>query len=145
MVLVAVFFHLILTKTRIGRYLYLVGSNQVASRLSGIKVIRVRIAAYVLAGLLAGLVGVLLASRMGGPPGAAVGYEVIGIECAMIGGASLLGGTGSVLGTVLGSFILSTLSMGITMMNANDFYVPMLLNGFVVLGVVYLDRIWNKK
>ena len=56
MVLVAVFFHLILTKTRIGRYLYLVGSNQVASRLSGIKVIRVRIAAYVLACLLAGLV-----------------------------------------------------------------------------------------
>ena len=89
MVLVAVFFHLILTKTRIGRYLYLVGSNQVASRLSGIKVIRVRIAAYVLARL----VGVLLASRMGGPPGAAVGYEVIGFECAMIGGASLLGGT----------------------------------------------------
>jgi ribose transport system permease protein len=144
MVFVAVLFHLLLTKTRIGRYTHLAGSNQEASRLSGIKDIRVRTMAYVLAGLLAGLVGVLLASRLSAPPGAAVGYEIIGIECAMIGGASLAGGVGSVGGTVIASFILSTLSMGLTMMNANP-YIPTFLNGFVVLGAVYLDQIRIRK
>ena len=144
MVFVAVLFHLLLTKTRIGRYTHLVGSNQVASRFSGIKDIRIRIMAYVLAGLLAGLAGILLASRLGAPPGAAVGYEVIGIECAMIGGASLAGGVGSIRGTVVASFILSTLSMGLTMMNANP-YIPTFLNGFVVLGAVYLDQIRIRK
>jgi len=140
MVFVALFFHVILAKTRIGRYLYVVGSSQGAAHFSGIDVIRVKILAYALAGLLAGLVGVLLASRMMGPPGGAAGYEMIGIICAMIGGASLLGGRGSVIGTVIGSFILSTLSMGLTMMNSDKEYVPMLLNGLVVLLAVYLDQ-----
>jgi ribose transport system permease protein len=144
MVFVAVLFHLLLTKTGIGRYTHLVGSNPEASRFSGINVICVRIMAYVLAGLLAGLVGVLLASRLSAPPGAAVGYEIIGVECAMIGGASLAGGVGSVGGTVIASFILSTLSMGLTMMNVNPF-IPAFLNGFVVLGAVYLDQIRIRK
>jgi ribose transport system permease protein len=144
MVFVATLFHLVLTKTRIGRYFYLVGSNPEASRLSGIKVIRVRMLAFVLAGMLAGLVGVLLASRMMAPPGGATGYEMIGIICAMIGGASLAGGGGSVAGTVIGSFLLSTLSMGLTMMNVNP-YIPTFLNGFIVLTAVYLDQIRNRK
>ena len=100
--------------------------------------------AYLFAGLLAGLVGALLASRLGAPPGGAVGYEMIAIECAMIGGASLAGGVGSVGGTVIASFILSTLSMGLTMMNASPF-IPTFLNGFVVLGAVYLDQIRIRK
>jgi ribose transport system permease protein len=144
MVFLAVLFHLLLTKTRLGRYFRLVGSNMEASRFSGIKVIRVRVMAYVLAGLLAGLVGVLLASRMSAPPGGAVGYEIIGIECAMIGGASLAGGVGSVGATVIASFILSTLSMGLTMMNVNPF-IPTFLNGFIVVGAVYLDQIRIRK
>jgi ribose transport system permease protein len=144
MVFVTALFHLVLTKTRIGRYFYLVGSNPVASKLSGIKVIRVRVLAFVLAGLLAGLVGVLLASLMMAPPGGAAGYEMIGIICAMIGGASLTGGLGSVVGTMIGSFLFSTLSMGLTMMNANP-YIPTFLNGFFVLAAVYLDQIRNRK
>jgi len=144
MVFIATLFHIILTKTRIGRYLYMVGSNQTASRLSGIKIIRVRVLAFVLAGLLAGLVGVLLASRMGAPPGGATGYEMIGIICAMISGASLAGGAGSIVGTVSGSFLLSTLAMGLTMMNVNP-NVPTFLNGFIVLGAVFLDQIRNRK
>ncbi len=119
MVVVAVLSHLFLEKTRFGRYAFLVGSNPEASRLSGIKVIRVKILAFVFASMLAGLVGVLLASRLGVPPGAAAGYEMIGITCAMIGGASLSGGTGSVWGTVIGSFLISTLAMGISMVNVN--------------------------
>jgi ribose transport system permease protein len=144
MVFVAVLFHLLLTRTRLGRTLHLAGSNPVAARFSGIKVVRVRITAYVLAGMLAGLVGVLLASRLGGAPGGAAGYEIIAIECAMIGGASLAGGAGSIGGTVIASFILSSLSMGLTMMNANP-NLPTFLNGFVVLVAVWLDQIRIRK
>lgn len=145
MVIVATLFHLILNKTRIGRYFYLVGSNREAARFSGIKVVRVKILAFALAGSLAGIVGVLLASRMMGPPGSGSGYEMIGVICAMIGGSSLLGGRGSVVGTVIGSFILSTLSMGLTMMNTDKEYIPILLNGIVVLCAVYLDRLRSSK
>jgi ribose transport system permease protein len=145
MVVVAVLSHLFLKKTRFGRYAFLVGSNPKASRFSGIKVVRIKIMAFVLASMLAGLVGVLLTSRLGGPPGGAVGYEIIAITCAMIGGASLSGGTGSVGGTVIGSFLLSTLAMGLTMMNVDQIYLPMFLNGLIVLGVVYLDQKRNGK
>jgi ribose transport system permease protein len=140
MVIIAVLSHLFLEKTRFGRYAFLVGSSPDASHFSGIKVVRIKILAFVFASILAGFVGALLASRLGMPPGAAAGYEMIAIECAMIGGASLSGGTGSVWGTVIGSFILSTLAMGITMMNVNQIYIPTFLNGLILLGVVYLDQ-----
>jgi len=145
MVVVAVLSHLFLKKTRFWRYAFLIGSNPEASRLSGIKVVRVNILAFVFASMLAGLVGVLLASRLGGPPGGAAGYEIIAITCAMIGGASLSGGTGSVGGTVIGSLLLSTLAMGLTMMNVDQIYLPLFLNGLIVLGVVYLDQKRNRK
>jgi ribose transport system permease protein len=145
MVVVAALSHLFLEKTRFGRYAFLVGSNPESSRLSGIKIIHVKVLAFVFTSMLAGLVGVLLASRMGGPPGAAAGYEMIAITCAMIGGASLSGGTGSVGGTVIGSFLLSTLAMGLTMMNMNQISLPMFLNGLILLGTVYLDQTRNRK
>jgi ribose transport system permease protein len=145
MVVVAVLSHLFLEKTRFGRYAFLVGSNSKASRLSGIKVVRIKILAFVFASVMAGLVGVLLASRLGGPPGGAVGYEIIAIACAMIGGASLSGGAGRIGGTVIGSFILSTLAMGLTMMGGNQISLPMLLNGLVLLAAVYLDQTRNMK
>jgi ribose transport system permease protein len=140
MVVVAVFSHLFLEKTRFGRYAFLIGSNSEASRFSGIKVVRIKILAFVFASMLAGLVGVLFTSRLGGPPGGAAGYEMIAIECAMIGGASLSGGAGSAGGTVIGSFLLSTLAMGLTMMNANAVALPTFLNGLILLSAVYLDQ-----
>ncbi len=145
MAAIAVLTNLFLTKTRFGRQAFLVGSSPEASHFSGIKVIPIKILAFVFASMMAGLVGVLLTSRMGLPPGGAGGYEMIAIECAMIGGASLSGGTGSVGRTVIGSFLLSTLAMGITMMNINQIYIPMFLNGIVLLGVVYLDQKRNRK
>jgi ribose transport system permease protein len=145
MVVVAVLSHLFLENIRFGRYAYLVGSNPEASRLSGIRVVHIKTLAFVFASVMAGLVGVLLASRLGNPPGAAAGYEMIAIECAMIGGASLSGGTGSIGRTVIGAFLISTLAMGITMMNVDNMHTPMFLNGFVLLGVVYLDQRWNRR
>ena len=70
---------------------------------------------------------------------------MIAIECAMIGGASLSGGTGSIRGAVVGSFLLSTLAMGLTMMGANQISLPTLLNGLILLVIVYLDHIRNRK
>jgi ribose transport system permease protein len=141
MVIVAVLFHFITRKTRIGRSAYLVGSNPVAARFSGIKVQRVTTTVFALSGLLAGLAGVLLASRMVGPPGGAAGYETIGIACAMIGGASLSGGAGSIGGTVIGSFIISTLAMGLSMLNTSNPALPQLFNGVIVLVAVSLDQV----
>ena len=145
MISIAVLSHLFLENTRFGRYAFLIGSNPKTSILSGIKVVRIKILAFVFASMLAGLVGVLLTSRLGIPAGAAAGYEMIAIECAMIGGASLSGGTGNVGRTVIGSFLISTLAMGIAMIKVNQIYLPMLLNSLVLIGAVYLDQKRNRK
>ncbi len=145
MAIIAAISHLFLENTRFGRYAFLIGSNPKTSILSGIKVVRIKILAFVFASILAGLVGVLLTSRLGIPSGGAAGYEMIAIECAMIGGASLSGGTGNVGRTVIGSFLISTLAMGIAMIKVNQIYLPMLLNGLILIGVVFLDQRRSRK
>ncbi|HET6452681.1 MAG TPA: ABC transporter permease [Spirochaetia bacterium] len=140
MFFLVVLLHFVATRTMLGRYCRLVGSNPQAARLSGIRVHRVKLAAFLLAGLLAGLAGILLASRAVTTPNTPGGYEIIGMACAMIGGASLSGGTGSIGGTVLGSFLLSTLAMGLTMLNSSGPTIFIFLAGMVVLLAVYLDQ-----
>ena len=146
-VIVAVVSHLYLAKTRFGRYVYLVGNNPTASLLSGINVVRIKILAFVFSSMMAGLTGILLTSRAGGPMeySAGYGYEMIAIECAMIGGATIAGGTGNILGTVVGSLIIGTLTMGLDMMNVNHLQLPLFLNALILIGAVYLDQRQNKK
>ena len=141
MAFIAVLMHFVFAKTRFGRRVRMVGSNPAAARLSGIRVNRVTLLAYASAGMLAAVSGVLLTSRLGFPPGGAVGYEMIGITCAMIGGASLAGGVGSMGGTVIGSFLICTLSTGLSMANTSNPAYPFLFNGIVVLVAVYLDQL----
>ena len=113
MIVVAIIFSFILGKTRIGRYTYAVGSNEEAARRAGINVNRVKIITYIISGLLAALVGIILASRMlTSQPNSAVGYELNAIAAAVIGGTSLMGGVGTVAGTVIGSFIIGILNGG---------------------------------
>jgi ribose transport system permease protein len=146
MVIVAALSYLFLAKTRYGRYIYLTGSNSAASFYSGIKVVRIKILAFVLSGMLAGLTGVLITSRGGLPAGVQEGYEFIAIECAMIGGASLSGGTGSIGGTVVGSLIVGTLTVGLEMtMYWNQLYLPLFFNSLILLGAVYLDQRQKRK
>ena len=141
MIAVAILFSFILTKTRIGRYTYAVGSNEEAARLSGIKVDQVKIVAYIISGLLAGLVGIILASRMvTSQPNSADGYELNAIASAVIGGTSLMGGVGTVAGTVIGSFIIGILSVGLTMAGAN-YFLQKIVIGLVVIGAVTIDQI----
>ena len=141
-IMVAIVSHLVLAKTRFGRSVYLVGNNPTASLLSGINVVQVKILAFVFSSMTAGLAGILLTSRAGGPLeyAAGYGYEMIAIECAMIGGATIAGGTGSIMGTVIGSLIIGTLTMGLDMMNVDHLQLPMFLNALILIGAVYLAK-----
>ena len=144
MIAVAFICHFILKKTRIGRYTYAVGSNEEAARLSGIKVRWVKIVAYMFSAFLAGLVGVILASRMvTSQPNSAIGYELNAIAAAVIGGTSLMGGVGTVGGTVIGSFIIGILTVGLTMQGAN-YFMQQIVIGLVVIGSVAFDQLRNR-
>jgi ribose transport system permease protein len=144
MVLVALLFHFVLRRTRVGRYTYAVGSNEEAARLSGIKVGRIKIINYIICATLAGLVGVILASRMvTSQPNSAIGYELNAIASAVIGGTSLMGGVGTVGGTVIGSFIIGILTVGLTMQGTN-YFMQQIVIGLVVLGAVAFDQLRNK-
>ena len=145
MIAVAVLFSFILSRTRIGRYTYAVGSNEEAARLSGIRVNQVKIVSYIISGLLAGLVGIILASRMvTSQPNSADGYELYAIASAVIGGTSLMGGKGTVSGTVIGSFIIGILTVGLTMSGAN-YFLQKIVIGLVVIGAVAVDQLKGRK
>jgi ribose transport system permease protein len=144
MIAVAFLFHFVLKKTRIGRYTYAIGSNEEAARLSGIKVNRIKIISYVICAALAGLVGIILASRMvTSQPNSAIGYELNAIASAVIGGTSLMGGVGTVGGTVIGSFIIGILTVGLTMQGTN-YFMQQIVIGLVVIGAVAFDQLRNK-
>ena len=145
MIVVAIIFHFILKRTRIGRYTYAIGSNEEAARLSGIKVARVKNVAYIICAMLAGLVGVILASRMvTSQPNSAQGYELNAIASSVIGGTSLMGGVGTVGGAVIGSFIIGILTVGLTMQGAN-YFMQQIVIGLVVIGAVAFDQLRSKK
>jgi len=145
MVAVALIFSFFLGKTRTGRYTYAVGSNEEAARLAGIKVNQVKIIVYILSGFLAALVGVILASRMvTSQPNSAISYEMNAIAAAVIGGSSLMGGVGTVLGTVIGSFIIGILTVGLTMSGAN-YFMQQIVIGLVLIASVTVDQLRNRK
>jgi ribose transport system permease protein len=138
-VLVAVIFYVILSHTVYGRYLFSIGSNYEATRLSGIKVSKYIIITYMVEGMLAAVAGIILLGRLAvAQPTAATGYESNAIAAAVIGGASFSGGSGSVLGAIVGALIMSILSNGFTLLGFNAFFQQLAI-GFVVIFAVYLD------
>jgi ribose transport system permease protein len=145
MIAVAIIFSFILSKTRFGRYTYAVGSNEEAARRAGINVTRVKNITYIFSGLLAALVGIILASRMTtSQPNSAIGYEMNAIAAAVIGGTSLMGGVGTVGGTVIGSFIIGILTVGLTMQGAN-YFMQQIVIGLVVIGAVMVDQLKSRR
>lgn len=136
---------LVLSKTILGRYTFALGSNEEASRLSGVSVVRWKIAVYVVCGLFAGLAGVLIAARLNSAqPSLGLGYELDAIAAAVIGGTSLSGGEGSILGTVIGAFIISTLTNGLRIMSVPQEWQIVVTGGIVILAV-YLDVIRRRQ
>ena len=145
MIAVAIIFHFILRWMRIGRYTYAVGSNEEAARLSGINVHRVKIINYIFCGVLSALVGIILASRMvTSQPNGGSGYELNAIAAAVIGGTSLMGGVGTVGGTVIGSFIIGVLTVGLTMQGAN-YFMQQIVIGLVIIGASAFDQLRSRK
>lgn len=130
----------LLRRTVIGRNVFAVGSNEEAARLSGIRVLRVRIFAYAFSGIMAAAAGIIMCSRVtSGQPSIATGYEANAIASAVIGGASMRGGHGSVSGSILGAFILGVLMNGLNLLNVNQNWQTF-ATGLVVILAVWVDK-----
>ena len=139
-VLVIIVSAVILNYTRIGRYIYAVGGNENAARASGIRVSGVKLFAYIMCSGLAGLAGIILASRITtGQPNAGIAYELDAIAAVVIGGTSLLGGRGSIAGTVIGVLIIGVINNGLDLLNVTSYY-QQIIKGVIIVGAVLLDR-----
>jgi len=136
---------IILQKTKMGRYIFAVGSNKEAARLSGVNVQRWEMMAYVISGIMAGLGGIAFAAVFTTVmPARGQGFELYAIAGAVIGGTSLSGGVGSVFGTMIGVFIMSVLRAGLPSMDLQAHYQTF-FTGIVVIGAVLLDIYRNTK
>jgi ribose transport system permease protein len=136
---------LILTRTALGRYTFALGSNEEAVRLSGVNVDRWKIIIYVLAGAICGIAGLLIASRLNSAqPALGQGYELEAIAAVVIGGTSLSGGTGTVLGTIIGAFIMSVLTNGLRIMSVAQEW-QIVVTGVIIILAVYIDILRRRK
>jgi len=143
---IAIIAAIVLNKTKIGRYIYAIGSNREATRLSGVNIVRWETVAYVISGICAGIGGIAYAATYTTIlPGEGAGFELDAIAGVVIGGTSLSGGIGSILGTVIGVFIMSVLKVGLPYIDLQPHY-QLFITGIVVLIAVYFDvRSRNKE
>ncbi len=141
---VAVLFHLILKYTVYGKHTYAIGSNQAAARMSGINVERHLVMVYAIAGLLAGLAGMVVAARgLTAQAGMGLMYELDAIAMAVIGGVSLSGGRGSIVGTTIGMLIFGVIISGFTFLRLDAYYQEMIKGGIIVAAVV--ADVWRQR
>lgn len=137
-------FVVVTRKTRFGRYLYAVGGNERAALLTGLRVNRIKVWVYTLGGGLAGVAGLLVTARLdSAQPNAGLGYELDSIAAVVIGGTSLSGGRGSVMGTVLGCLIIGVLNNGLFLLNVSPFW-QQVVKGLVILAAVAIDKANSK-
>lgn len=138
---VAVGAHIMLNSTRFGRHIYAIGGNEQAARISGLNVGRIKIGVYMIAGLLSGLAGLVLSSRIGsGQPGLGVGYELDAIAAAVIGGTSLSGGIGTIWGTIVGALIIGVLNNGLDLLNVSAYWQTIVKGSIIVIAVIIDER-----
>ncbi len=130
----------LLTQTRLGRYIYALGGNEVTAKLSGISTTKIKVIVYSLSGLLSALAGIILTSRLSSAqPNAGLGYELDAIAAVVLGGTSLGGGMGSILGTITGALIIGILNNALNILNVSSYY-QMMVKGMVILAAVLVDR-----
>ena len=138
--IIAVAGYIVLSRTKLGRYAYAMGSNLEAARLSGIPIRRYLTSVYVISGALAGFGGMIAASRVNsGQPNFGLGLELDVIAAAVIGGASLFGGQGSVVGTLIGAFLIALIRNGSVLLDVNTFYQQVII-GVVIWLAVFWDQ-----
>lgn len=134
------FAYYVLTQTKIGRYVYAVGGNEEASRLSGLNTDNVKIFVYTVSGVLAAIAGIIVTSRLSSAqPTAGTGYELDAIAAVVLGGTSLVGGKGKILGTIVGVLIIGILNNALNLMDISSYY-QMIAKAGVILLAVLLDR-----
>ena len=145
LVICAVVTHFVLENTRLGRYAFAIGSNQMAAVYAGIPVAFHTVAVYAIGGALTGLAGMIEASRlMTGQPTAGLGYELQAIAAVVIGGGSLNGGEGSVVGTLIGAFIMGLLSNGADLLNISNYWQQVIIGSVIILAVT-LDEFRKRR
>lgn len=140
----ALLFHFVMNYTVYGKHTYAIGSNEAAARMSGINVPKHLVLVYAIAGMLAGLSAVILTSKnLTAQSGMGFTYELDAIAMAVIGGVSLFGGRGSIIGTVIGALIIGVITSGFTFLRLGAYYQEMVL-GCIIVGAVALDQ-WQQK
>lgn len=137
MIGVFVIAYIILNHLPLGRYIYAIGGNEEAVRLSGVKVKRIKAIVYLISGITASISGLIMTSRLAsGQPTAGDGYELDAIAAVVLGGTSIAGGRGHIFGTLLGALLLGVLSNGLNLMGVSP-YVQRVLKGAIIIGAIY--------
>jgi len=137
--------HIMLNSTCFGRYIYAIGGNEEATRLSGINVNYYKLWIYILCGVCTGIAGILFTARLGsGQPTAGVGYELDAITAAILGGTNLFGGAGTLIGTLIGALAMGLINNGQALMNVNS-YTQLIIKGVVVMIAVGISALRYKK
>jgi inositol transport system permease protein len=141
LVVMAIITHILYSRTKFGKYIYAIGGNEQAAHVSGINVAKYKILIYVYGGLLAGIAGLVVSSRIGsGQPGLGVGYELDAIAAAVIGGTSLTaGGIGTIPGTIVGALIIGVLNNILDLTNVSAYW-QQIIKGAIIIGAVVLDQ-----
>jgi ribose transport system permease protein len=139
MVFIYIGAHIFMSRTRYGRYIYAVGGNMEAARLSAVPLTSTLVFVYVISALLAGVGGVITVSQLkAGAPTYGAMYEMYVIAAVVVGGTSLTGGSGRVLGTLIGAFVIAVIRNGMNLMDVEP-YTQKVLLGAVILGAVLVD------
>ena len=145
LIVVAIIMHIVLAYTRFGRHTLAIGDNENAALTAGINVDLHRLTLYTLSGGLAGLAGLLFATRINsGDPTAGISYELTAITAAIIGGTNLFGGRGSILGTIVGALIMGVLQNGLNLLAVQSYYQQMAIGAVLILAV-FIDQFQQRQ
>lgn len=144
MLVVYLLAYILLNKTPIGRYIYAIGGNEEAARLSGVRVSRYKVMVYTLSGLTAAVAGIVLTSRlMSGQPNSGIGFELDAIAAVVLGGTAIAGGRGAIVGTLIGAMMLGVLNNGLNLMGVSP-YIQNVIKGAIILLAIYIGRSRDK-
>nr|WP_314625533.1 ribose ABC transporter permease [uncultured Janthinobacterium sp.] len=145
MLLVFLAAYVLLDHTPLGRYIYAIGGNEEATRLSGVRVARYKLLVYAISGGTAAIAGLVLTSRlMSGQPNAGIGFELDAIAAVVMGGTAITGGRGSIVGTLIGAVMLGVLNNGLNMMGVSP-YLQNIIKGVIILLAIYISRNSSKR
>lgn len=145
LLILAIIFSIFLNKTVMGRWIYATGGNETVAIMSGIPAERVKLLVYSITGFLAGFSGIVTTARLGvAQPTAGLGYEMDVIAAVIIGGASMTGGRGTILGTIIGGSIMGVLKNGLVLLNVSSYWQQTVM-GFVIIIAVTIDQLRQKK